>query len=275
MTRTNPRIPLLKPVDSSGIARALQSDGVAVLDGLYDQSFVAQARAEFLDYHGRLAAFVDRKLPPETGPHLYGNISIRVPGRWEHLFDILPSTRPKLLSDYANFCPPALLAAVDAILGTSPSDPPAVELGGIPSLPFAQAGAWHRDSFPLFDERTDATVPPWYLTMVIPLCEDGDDAADFGTTSFVLGSHRKTMDEIGPGKGSPEGAKADLKPGQAVLFDGRTVHRGEANRSAKMRPFLYMTFTRRWYVDREEGYLPRIYDDDVFKEGLDGPNAAC
>lgn len=132
-----------------------------------------------LDYHEKVRLFLDRVLPPSK-TCLYGNLSIRIPTRWEHLFDLLPYYKPPTLSEASNFLPPALDAAVRKVLRISEDDGFYMELGGIPSGAHAAAGSWHRDSFPIFDEKTDANLPPWYLTMVIPLIEDEENGAADG-----------------------------------------------------------------------------------------------
>jgi hypothetical protein len=164
------------------------------------------------------------------------------------------------------------------------------ELGGIPSGAWAAPGSWHRDSFPIFDEKTDANLPSWYLTLVIPLIDlegeaidGGEGVNDFGelprslvchtsfltlrtlmcfdsdllepirppfrplgtplgligTTSFIPGSHKKTLAELDRtpwNENDYTSVLARAKLGQAVLFDGRMVHRGEANQTPHLRP---------------------------------------
>ena len=51
-----------------------------------------------------------------------------------------------------------------------------------------------------------------------------------------------------------------LAPGDATLFDYRTLHYGGANPSARERPMLYLTFSRSWYsdpVNHAEDVVPR------------------
>lgn len=249
-----------------------------------------------IDYHAKLKQFLDRVLPA-SGTCLYGNISCRIPTRWEHLFDILPYYKPPTLTQPALYVPPSLDAIIRKSLAVG-DDSFYMELGGIPSGPYAAAGSWHRDSFPIFDEKTDSNLPTWYLTLVIPLIDDaeeqlrveGGEGADIdfgglrdlvgrtdrlrllitpntphyiGTTSFIPGSHKKTMDELQKNSWNDDYAAvpARVRLGQAILFDGRTVHRGEANRTNNMRPFLYMVFNKPWYVDRELAFLPSLFDD--------------
>lgn len=115
--------------------------------------------------------------------------------------------------------------------------------------------------FAFFDKEADPLRLSW--PYILP-----------GTTSFIVGSHRKTLEELERTPWNPEeyvSAGARVKLGQAVLFDGRTVHRGEANNTDKMRPFLYMVFNRSWYIDRELAYLPNLYDDGTIPEKRDAP----
>lgn len=206
----------------------------------------------------------------------YGNCVARVKGRYEHLFDIF-GEEPELLAEQA-LVSKELRAIVSTVLGT---DEIRLEIGGVPAMPNAPVGRYHRDTFDLFGDQVDTQLPPWYLTLVIPLVDAVDDQQGTmpfearrmsftgsivltfcrdgipGPTSFLLGTHRVPVNRLGD-ESKWQGEKAYLKAGQAALFDGRIIHRGEANNTSSIRPFLFMVFTAPWYIDKEADQLDRL-----------------
>ena len=109
----------------------------------------------------------------------------------------------------------------------------------------SEFGPWHRDTYSLFGcEKQDQDLPPFYLTLIVPLQEVTED---LGPTDFVLGSHSslwaKTLQE---GKEGLEHVLATSKRGDCVLFDGRMIHRGTPCRSALPRRAVYTVFHKKW-----------------------------
>lgn len=109
-------------------------------------------------------------------------------------------------------------------------------------------GIWHRDTIQLFSESIDITLPPHYLTVIIPL--EPVKRVD-GPTEFLLGSHHTRWQDA---KTKCESAVFELEVGDIVIFDGRTCHRGTTNISNTTRTVMYFVFYKDWYneaVDRK------------------------
>lgn len=122
--------------------------------------------------------------------------------------------------------------------------------GAIPSLPGSGPTDMHRDIFPVINTtkdqdmcEMDRNLPPYYFTVLIPLIEI---SKELGPTEFIQGSHRELSVDIN---------KKDiyaplLSPGDVIIFDGRTLHKGAANQSKETRLVAYMTFIANWYHDQ-------------------------
>lgn len=122
--------------------------------------------------------------------------------------------------------------------------------GLLAALPNAGPTNLHRDVYPFLNTTTGVNIdsheinlPPYYFTVLIPLVEI---TKENGPTEFVKYSQReKIVDE----------EKADLfapltKPGDFIIFDGRTLHRGCANNSKEERIIAYITYVANWYHDQ-------------------------
>ena len=122
--------------------------------------------------------------------------------------------------------------------------------GAIPSLPGSGPTDLHRDTYPVQNtcegndlDQIDIQIPPFYFTVLIPLVEI---TRENGPTEFVKGSHRLTLiDESRITTYSPL-----LSPGDFVVFDGRTLHRGASNHSQEERLVAYITYVANWYHDQ-------------------------
>lgn len=122
--------------------------------------------------------------------------------------------------------------------------------GAIPSLPGSGPTDMHRDIYSIYNnskgndiDELDVRLPPYYFTVLIPLVQLTEEN---GPTEFIKGSHRaKSVDESISETVSPL-----LAPGDIVVFEGRTLHRGRANQSNEERLIAYITFTAKWYYDQ-------------------------
>lgn len=122
--------------------------------------------------------------------------------------------------------------------------------GAIPSLGGSGPTPMHRDVYPLLNtakdndlDFLDLNLPSYYFTVLIPLVEITEKN---GRTQFIKGSHRElSVDEENADKYSPS-----LSPGDIVIFDGRTLHRGLANHTTEERVVAYLTFVADWYYDQ-------------------------
>ena len=122
--------------------------------------------------------------------------------------------------------------------------------GAIPALAGSGPTDMHRDVYSFLNTTTgvnldtlDAKMPPYYFTVLIPLVQI---TAENGPTQFIKASrHRLIVDE------SQEEIYAPLlSPGDIVIFDGRTLHKGSANHSHEERLLMYITFVANWYHDQ-------------------------
>lgn len=102
----------------------------------------------------------------------------------------------------------------------------------------------HRDSNFLFGGLDqEVGLPPFAMTMLAPL---RDIELDMGPTEFWPGSHlrRDQQDVLAE---APK--RTTLSAGSVVFIDARLLHRGGANSSGPVRPFIYFSFHRPWYQE--------------------------
>ncbi|MEO8400954.1 MAG: phytanoyl-CoA dioxygenase family protein [Gammaproteobacteria bacterium] len=122
--------------------------------------------------------------------------------------------------------------------------------GAIPSESGSGPTDFHRDVYPILNttegvnlDTPDLCLPPYYLTVLIPLVEI---TPENGPTEFIKGSqHIKIVNEDTSDIYAPL-----LSPGDFVMFDGRTMHRGSPNKSKDERLIAYMTLVANWYHDQ-------------------------
>jgi ectoine hydroxylase-related dioxygenase (phytanoyl-CoA dioxygenase family) len=122
--------------------------------------------------------------------------------------------------------------------------------GAIPTLAGAGPTNMHRDVYSFVNttegvnlDALDTNMPPYYFTVLIPLMQI---TPQNGPTQFIKGSHRELIvDESDRDIYVPL-----LSVGDAVIFDGRTLHKGSANNSQEERLVAYITFVANWYHDQ-------------------------
>lgn len=122
--------------------------------------------------------------------------------------------------------------------------------GAIPSLAGSGPTDMHRDVYPFLNTSLDNDLsdidihlPPYYMTVFIPLV---DITVENGPTEFIKCSFReKEVDEANAPIYAPL-----LNPGDVIIFDGRTLHRGTPNRTDKEKLIAYITFVANWYHDQ-------------------------
>jgi ectoine hydroxylase-related dioxygenase (phytanoyl-CoA dioxygenase family) len=125
--------------------------------------------------------------------------------------------------------------------------------GAIPSLGGSGPTNMHRDVYPILNNTLgedlcplDLVLPTYYVTVLIPLVEI---TRENGPTEFIKGSNRRLV--VDPNQ--EEIFAPLLSPGDFVLFDGRTLHKGSANNSEEERLVAYITFAAKWYHDQTFG----------------------
>lgn len=122
--------------------------------------------------------------------------------------------------------------------------------GAIPALGGSGPTDLHRDVYPLLNNTTgndlndlDIRLPPYYLTVFLPLVQI---TKQNGPTEFIKGSHQRPIVNFG----QEEIYAPLLSPGDMIIFDGRTLHRGSPNQTKDERIIAYITFVANWYHDQ-------------------------
>lgn len=198
-------------------------DGFLVVRGLFSR----QRTDELLTHLHRLyPRYLDGDLPDDHFE--VGNRRFTAPLRFEPPFDC---------ADFVAH--PLLDALLSAFLGLSY----VIEaFGVVASLPGAEDQQVHRDGGPLFpDSGVDGLLPPSAMTVAMPLV-DMDETS--GRTKFWPGSQRQAKRDK-----EAAGMALDTPAGSLAMWDFRTFHAGEANRSERARPMLYFTACRPFWMD--------------------------
>lgn len=113
--------------------------------------------------------------------------------------------------------------------------------GVVCSLPEAPTQHRHSDGGILFPRAgVDSLLPSTAITVAIPLLEMNEIN---GTTTLWPGSHRHAN-----GGMDAEAIEPVVREGSLVLWDFR-LNSGTPNRSGVVRPLLYLTYCRPWWVD--------------------------
>jgi hypothetical protein len=136
--------------------------------------------------------------------------------------------------------------------------------GIIISLPGSEVQHIHRDRGPLYSGGLANLLPPFALTVVIPLVEMNDV---FGATAFWPGSHLREEKQEDISKC----VSAFIPVGSCGIWDYRVYHMGLSNTSEIARPLLYMTYAKSWFRDTRNFKLKnqrRISFADGFLENL-------
>jgi ectoine hydroxylase-related dioxygenase (phytanoyl-CoA dioxygenase family) len=115
--------------------------------------------------------------------------------------------------------------------------------GGVIALPGSATQHTHRDYTGLFlDEVIDSTLPPFALTVVIPLIPID---ATVGGTRVWPGSHNATEQQCR----TLEYSDPIMPLGSCLFMDYMLVHAGQANKSDRIRPIMYNIYSRPWFRD--------------------------
>ena len=113
------------------------------------------------------------------------------------------------------------------------------------SFPGSSAQHVHRDHGHLFaDPNFASNLPIYAVNVAVPLI---DVDLETGPTGIFLGSHRWPSQVAKP---RPEAATVvPFQRGDCVLLDYRTLHTGLSNQSNRVRPIVYMVYSRMWFFD--------------------------
>ncbi len=148
-----------------------------------------------------------------------------------------PFDTPKL---YAN---PLLLALMKEFLGRHFV---LHTMGSVTALPGAEDQHLHADYYQLFEEspHLGRALPSYGITVGVPLI-DVDVLS--GPTKAWSGSHRVLP--IEPTMEAYYKSYVYGPMGSCYFWDYRTFHAGGSNHSEKIRPLLFLAYTRRWFCD--------------------------
>jgi ectoine hydroxylase-related dioxygenase (phytanoyl-CoA dioxygenase family) len=204
-------------------ARDLRTAGALILEDVVEPALIALARRAFDETCA---------ICPQDGGH-DGVLEVG-----ERRLEITVDLEPPF-SDPALFANPWLLPILDATLDENFVID---SFGIVCSFPGAPEQHRHSDGGMLFPHSgIDKILPTAAIVVAVPLVEMNDI---HGTTSLWLGSHRRAYGD----KGGDE-TKPLVREGSCLLWDYRLKHGGTANRSETVRPLLYLTYCRPWWVD--------------------------
>lgn len=116
---------------------------------------------------------------------------------------------------------------------------------------------WHRDNpWPMEPSRTPSgSLPPGHINCGYYLDEI---TMDNGPIVVVPGSSRAPFRPPVGTVQMPDEKYVLAKPGQAVMFDGWTWHRGAENKSSEWRRVCLMCYQNAWMKSREPFDGPRV-----------------
>jgi Phytanoyl-CoA dioxygenase (PhyH) len=209
--------------DSDAVERAitiLRREGLVVLDDLVDPALLEACRLEIIQ------RYPDYAKPDPV--HYLGTY----PGR-----HTAPLVIDGLLADPAIFAPPPIMDIGHALLS---GEKILESFGLLVSLPGCPNQGRHHDGLLFRDTLLDRVLPPFALSIAIPLVPLGETN---GTTAFWRGSHRGAHVD-----GPPDFAPA-LPVGSALVWDFRTHHSGRGNLSDQPRPVLFAVHSRDWWQE--------------------------
>lgn len=203
--------------------RRFRKDGALIIEDIVDTPLVAKARRVFLEEYSRYLGDCKRDDVLMVGDQ-----------RLQITIDLQPP-----FNDPQFFANPYLLPMMETALD---KDFVLGAYGVVCSLAAAPAQHRHADGGFLFPRsRFDRLLPPSAITVGIPLLEMNNV---HGTTALWLGSHLDA---------TPVSAEGEIEPivreGSCILWDFRLRHRGTPNRSSVLRPLLYITYCRPWFLD--------------------------
>jgi hypothetical protein len=220
---------------------ALRTHGCVVLRDMFDTSLIDRLYGEYVAQFGALDESAMRRRAEAGQPNRFLEVG---PARYE--------ITPRMTGVFAEpetFANGLLRKFLSPHLGDD------MRLGGftiVASHPGAEIQHLHRDPAPLFSEPSLAAALPVYaVDVAVPLI---DVHHQTGPTGIWLGSHRWPPDRE-PVAGSE--CVSRFRRGDCVLLDYRTYHAGLPNGSERVRPILYMAYTRTWFFD-EVNHVGRV-----------------
>lgn len=218
--------PLVHTLDSA--RRDFRDDGWLLLENAYEPSFITELRRAFFERYGGLAEDELLEIGSQVGHE-----------RFMFATDLEPPFFDPGL--YAN---PFVMALVRSLLG---DDCVLDSFVFVVAYPGAEAQHLHLDHSLLFpeDESTSMAVPPYALTLVVPLTNLSKETGS--TRLFDLGAEA----EPSLWQRLVGGRTIEAKMGSCWLMDYRLPHGGTENPGQVPRPILYLVYARKWFTDSE------------------------
>ena len=265
------------PPDEAALTAALHGDGFVAVRGVADLGLLEECRCASLAALAEcFEAMASRgePVPPGVGQRGgYREIVRRHVGRYENRHGVsvgaLSELRAAVEGSAAHRVAVAALGGEAVVLGCSCV---VAEAG-------CEAQAWHVDGGHVNAAKHE---PVHCLNVFVPLV----DVSGGGGTEFKPGSHFLTRDlkrlmllaRIKKQLRSPVAPR--LRPGDAVLFDYRVLHRGTLNTTGGPRPVFVLTLAKPWFRDLlnfpKRALFPgeRLAVDDLAAPRADGEAGA-
>jgi hypothetical protein len=225
---------ILTPPANVAAVTALHEQGAVILRGAFATGTIDALAGEFAARYGALdrAGMEARAMaPPPTPIQKVGDGRFEIAMRMTGLFG-----KPDLFANRI------VLNFLGQLLGGN-----LMRLGSmtvVASFPGAAVQHIHRDHAQLFQEFANIgpNLPIFAVNCSIPLIDI--DAAT-GPTGIWPGSHRWTTNDPPPDRM----VSIPFQRGDCILMDYRTLHTGLPNGSTRVRPILYLVYTREWFFD--------------------------
>ncbi len=233
--------------DTAAAVAALSADGVVVLRGAYEPHCVEAWRHHFDEIDRCIQARRSRDPAPHVEHTAMGHNGAGGPA-FEHVIlhdEWRADAWPCRFATQWDGITTLLQAVADCEVARQ-------SVGVLPLRPGCPTfGRWHRDTTPLFcwggtadslhqDAQNVAKLPDWYFTVFTPL--DVCDAPS-GAIQYVAGSHRADMYQA---PSLPRG-RIVCAPGDAVVMNGKLLHRSAPNPCAATRRLVYTVWSPPWY----------------------------
>lgn len=222
------------------LAADLNRDGICVLRGLFERSFIKEWARAFA------ALFKERQNRP-------GGLAPREASRF---YLTLPWIQP--FADERVFANPAILAVINRVLA---QEYVIVQLGVDTPVLGSDYQEIHRDFRPLFTE--EIVTPLYALAVNIPLVDVSEENGPF---QMARGTHLLSREEglrkIETGEIPLE--SFHLEMGDAVIRTPLALHRGSPNRTNTPRPMVVMGYAMHWlHTPKVDVTVPRNYYDSL------------
>jgi hypothetical protein len=224
----------LLPEALAGAHAAFSEHGCLLLRDVFPLPFIDAMHQEYIARYGGLdeRGMNEQATRPAPNP-----IDARGKARFEITLRMTEAfCRPEVFTN------PLVRGILGPLLG---ADMQLNSFSVVVSYPGAAMQEIHRDHGHLFASHPDIgpNLPVYAVNVAVPLI---DVDLETGPTGVWPGSHRWRSGV----EAQPEAVTAlPFRRGDCMFMDYRTFHTGLPNRSARLRPILYMVYSRAWFSD--------------------------